>query len=165
MKAQKNADAAPKQYDKIGGWLILVAIGLIFTPIRLLVVLFKDLLPALSADTWSRLTTPGTEAYHPLWAPLLFFEIIGNCLFILFPIIIAIFFFQKRRFVPRLIIVLLLSNLVFVAIDYFAADFIPFVAAQEDIGSLTELIRVFMAGVIWVPYFLVSKRVKGTFVV
>jgi hypothetical protein len=165
MKAQKNGDAAQKQYDKIGGWLILVAIGLILAPIRLLVVLFKDLLPALSADTWSRLTTPGTEAYHPLWAPLLFFEIIGNCLFIVSPIIVAVFFFQKRRFVPRLIIVLLLANLVFVAIDYFAADLIPFVAAQEDMGSLVELIRVLIACAIWVPYFLVSKRVKGTFIV
>ena len=165
MKAQKNGDAAQKQYDKIGGWLILVVIGLILAPIRLLVVLFKDLLPALSADTWSRLTTPGTEAYHPLWAPLLFFEILGNCLFILFPIIVAVFFFQKRRFVPRLIIVLLLANLVFVAIDYFAADLIPFVAAQEDMGSLVELIRVLIACAIWVPYFLVSKRAKGTFVV
>lgn len=165
MKAQKNRDAAPQQYDKIGGWLILVAIGLIFAPIRLLVVLFKDLLPALSADTWSRLTTPGAEAYHPLWAPLLLFEVIGNCLFILSPIIIAVFFFQRRRFVPRLIIVLLLANLVFVAIDYFAADLIPFVAAQEDMGSLVELIRVLIACAIWVPYFLVSKRVKGTFVV
>ncbi|MCJ7547681.1 MAG: DUF2569 domain-containing protein [Deltaproteobacteria bacterium] len=165
MKAQKNRDAAPQQYDKIGGWLILVAIGLIFAPIRLLVVLFKDLLPALSADTWSRLTTPGTEAYHPLWAPLLFFEIIGNCLFILSPIIIAVFFFQRRRFVPRLFIVLLLANLVFVTIDYFAADLIPFVAAQEDLGSLKELIRALIACAIWVPYFLVSKRVKGTFVV
>ena len=165
MKAQKNADAAPQQYDKIGGWLILVAIGLIFAPIRLLVVLFKDLLPALSADTWSRLTTPGTEAYHPLWAPLLLFEVIGNCLFILSPIIIAVFFFQRRRFVPRLFIVLLLANLVFVTIDYFAADLIPFVAAQEDLGSLKELIRALIACAIWVPYFLVSKRVKGTFVV
>jgi len=165
MKAQKNADAAPKQYDKIGGWLILIAIGLIFAPIRLLVVLFKDLLPALSVDTWSRLTTPGTESYHPLWAPLLLFEILGNCLFILFPIIIAVFFFQRKRFVPRLIIVLLLANLVFVAIDYFAANLIPFVAAQEDMGSLVELIRVLIASAIWVPYLLVSKRVKGTFVV
>jgi len=165
MKAQKNRDAAPQQYDKIGGWLILVAIGLIFAPIRLLVVLFKDLLPALSADTWSRLTTPGTEAYHPLWAPLLFFEIIGNCLFILSPIIIAVFFFQRRRFVPRLFIVLLLANLVFVTIDYFAVDLIPFVAAQEDLGSLKELIRALIACAIWVPYFLVSKRAKGTFVI
>jgi hypothetical protein len=165
MKTKKRGDAAPKQYDKIGGWLILVAIGLILAPIRLLVVLFKDLLPALSTDAWSRLTTPGTEAYHPLWAPLLLFEIIGNCLFILFPIIIAVFFFQRRRFVPTLIIVLLLANLVFVTIDYFAADLIPFVAAQEDIGSLVEVIRVLIASAIWVPYFLVSKRVKATFVV
>ncbi len=165
MKAQKKADAAPKQYDKIGGWLILIAIGLIFAPIRLLVVLFKDLLPAVSADTWSRLTTPGTESYHQLWAPLLLFEIIGNCLFILFPIIIAVFFFQRKRFVPTLIIILLFSNLVFVAIDYFAANLIPFVAAQEDMGSLVELVRVLIACGIWVPYLFVSKRVKGTFVV
>jgi hypothetical protein len=163
MKTRKNVQTTQKHYDKIGGWLILVAIGLIFTPIRLLVVVIKDLLPALSADTWSRLTTPGTESYHPLWAPLLLFEVIGNCLFILFPIIIAIFFFQKRRFVPKLVIILLLSNLVFVAIDYFAADLIPFVAAQEDLGSLAELIRVFLACAVWVPYFLVSKRVKETF--
>jgi hypothetical protein len=165
MKAQKGGAAAPKQYDKIGGWLIIVAIGLILAPIRLLVVLFKDLLPVLSTEAWSRLTTPGTEAYHPLWAPLLLFEIIGNCLFILFPIIIAFFFFQRRRFVPTLIIVLLLANLVFVTIDYFAADLIPFVAAQGDTGSLAELIRVLVASAIWVPYLLVSKRVKATFVV
>jgi hypothetical protein len=165
MKTRRKVETTLKQYDKIGGWLILVAIGLIFTPIRLLVVIVKDLLPVLSGDAWSRLTTPGAEAYHPLWAPLLLFEVIGNCLFILFPIIIAIFFFQRRQFVPTLIIILLLSNLVFVAIDYFAADLIPFIAAQEDMGSLLELIRVFIASVIWVPYFLVSKRVKGTFVV
>jgi hypothetical protein len=155
---------APKQYNKIGGWLILVAIGLILTPIRLLVVVAKDLLPVFSGDVWSRLTTPGTEAYHPLWAPLLLFEIIGNGLFILFPIIIAIFFFQKRQFVPKLIIVLLLSNLLFLAIDFFAADLIPAVASQEDTASLMELARVFIACLIWVPYFLVSKRVKETFV-
>jgi len=165
MKQQKDIEATEKQYDNIGGWLILVAIGLIFTPIRLLVVVVKDLLPVLSGDVWSRLTTPGTESYHALWAPLLIFEMVGNCLFILFSIIIAIFFFQKRTFVPKLIIALLLSNLVFVAIDYFAADLIPFIAAQEDMGSLIELMRVFIACLIWVPYFLVSKRVKGTFIV
>src|SRR4030042_1007320 len=115
MKQQKDIEATEKQYDNIGGWLILVAIGLIFTPIRLLVVVVKDLLPVLSGDVWSRLTTPGTESYHALWAPLLIFEMVGNCLFILFSIIIAIFFFQKRTFVPKLIIALLLSNLVFVA--------------------------------------------------
>ncbi len=165
MKAKKKADDLQKRYDKIGGWLILVAIGLIFTPLRLLVVLFKDLLPVISGDTWSRLTTPGTTAYHPLWAPLLLFETIGNCVFIVFPIIITVFFFQRRRFVPTLIIVLLLTNLVFVAADYFAASLIPLIDVQEDMGSLVELARVVIACAIWVPYFLISKRVKGTFVV
>jgi hypothetical protein len=155
---------AVKQYNKIGGWLILAAIGLILTPIRIFVTVAKDLVPAFSSDVWPRLTTPGTEAYHPLWAPLLIFEMVGNCLFILFAIVIVIFFFQRRIFGPKLIIIFLLSNLVFVATDYFVADLIPFVASQEDIGSLMELVRVSVVCLIWVPYFLVSKRVKGTFV-
>ena len=142
-----------------------MAIGLVLTPLRLLVVVVKDLLPVFSSETWTILTTPGSEAYHPFWAPLFIFELIGNIFLILFLIIVAIFFFQRRKFVPKLIIAFLLSNLTFVVVDYFAANSIPFEANQKDPESLKELIRAFIVCLIWIPYFLVSKRAKGTFVV
>ena len=153
-----------QQHEKIGGWLILLAIGLILAPLRVLVFLGKDFVPIFTTKTWSVLTTPGTGAYHPLWAPILMFEGVGNTALIVFSVIVAIYFFQKRRIVPKLMIALLLANVFFVGTDYFVANLIPAVGSQKDVESMGEFARVVIACVIWVPYFLVSKRVKATFV-
>ncbi|MCX5717953.1 MAG: DUF2569 domain-containing protein [Nitrospirae bacterium] len=164
MAELKKTDNTTKKLEGIGGWLILVAIGLIFNPLRMLVSLGKDLLPAFSSETWAIMTTPGTEAYHPLWAPLLIFELAGNSIFIIFSIIAAIMFFRKKKIFPKMIIIFLLSNLVFVAADYFAAKAIPLIANQNDPESVRELARTLIGCLIWVPYFIKSKRVKTTFV-
>jgi len=164
MSEAQNLGHAEKQYDKIGGWLILVAIGLIITPVRLIVFILTDLLTAFSPENWHLLTTPGTEAYHPLWAPILIFELVGNFMFFLFSIIVAIYFFQRDKIAPKMIIIFLLSNLIFVAVDYFIGNLIPFVRDLNNTQSTNELIRIVIGCLIWVPYFLMSKRVKGTFV-
>ncbi len=152
-----------KKYDKIGGLLILVAIGMVLAPIRILLMTVKNLFPAFSKQIWSLLTTPGARAYHPLWKPLLIGELVGNILFLGFSVLIAVFFFQRRRSVPKLAVTFLLANLLFVVIDYYAVGLIP-VAATADVGTKQEIIRTLIVCLIWVPYWLVSKRVKGTFV-
>lgn len=160
----RGTEAAGVEYARIGGWLILPAAGLVVSPLRGLFSLFKDLFPVFSRETWSALTTPGTEAYHPLWAPLLIFELITSVGFILFAVLAAVAFFRRRRIAPKLLMAFLLSNLVVVAADHFAANLIPAVASQGDPTSARELARVGIACVIWVPYLLRSKRVRGTFV-
>jgi hypothetical protein len=152
-----------QQYEKIGGWLILVAIGLVLTPLRSLVIVGRIYLPMFMTERWAALTTPGGPAYHPLWAPILIFEFVGNIAVMLFGVVAAVCLFQKRRIFPKLMIAFLLSNLLFVGADYVVADWIPAVARQNDRESLRELGRTLFACLIWIPYFLVSKRVTGTF--
>lgn len=43
---------------------------------------------------------------------------------------------------------------------------IPFLAAQaqEDTASAKGIIQSLINGMIWIPYLLVSKRVKNTFI-
>ena len=65
----------------IGGWLILPAIGLVLTPILLLVTLTRDLLPALQPEVWNALTEPGSQAYHPMWATVIIFELSPTSVF------------------------------------------------------------------------------------
>ncbi|HKZ21923.1 MAG TPA: DUF2569 domain-containing protein [candidate division Zixibacteria bacterium] len=161
---QQQPQAGQPSSDKIGGWLILVAIGLIFTSLRILLLTFKDIIPVFAPQTWSVLTTPTSAVYHPLWAPLLIGELVGNLFFVCLGIVLVVLFFQKRRIFPKLAILYLLANLVFVVGDTLVAGLIPVVAQQDNTSSVKEIVRSVVGAGIWVPYFIMSKRVKSTFV-
>lgn len=162
MDIPKNTQT---QYPRIGGWLVIPLISLVLNPIILIFGIWGSILPIFSADMWHNLTTPNTEMYHPLWAPLLILELIGNSVFAVFSVMLTIFFFKKKSFVPRLMVIFLLSNLVFAIGDYLFSRAIPFIADKEDIvESLSEVILSGIRSLIWVPYFMVSRRVKGTFI-
>lgn len=146
-----------------GGWLILPMLGLIITPIRLGRLLLTIYVPIFTDGSWEVLTTPGSEAYHHLWAPLLIFEVAGNITFSLFAIILLIFLFRKHYTLPKWMIVFYATNLTFVGINLFAANFIPAVAAAQDPESLRDLFGGLVAAAIWIPYFKKSVRVRNTF--
>ena len=148
----------------LGGWLILPAFGLIGWLIGFALSLNNDFLPIFREGYWEILTTPGSEAYHHLWAPLITFEIVGNAVIMICAIILLFLFFAKSYRFPTLMIVFLASHLVFGVSDFFLADLIPAVAAAGNAGSVIELSLIIIPAMIWIPYFLVSKRVKNTFV-
>lgn len=148
----------------IGGWLILVMIGLVVSPIRIGWVLYSDYLPMFQDGTWEMLTVPGGEAYHELWKPLLAFEIAGNVITILLALITLFLLIRKSRWTPGFAIAWLLLGLVFVVADYLLAQKIPLIVELgTDPETMREIVRSIIGAAIWVPYWLVSKRVKATF--
>ena len=151
------------KYDGIGGWLILVAAGLCLSPLLQLVFIFKNLVPIFMTKAWSMLTTPGSPAYHRMWAPVIIFELLMNIVFILMEAVLLIWFFTKSRRFPTAMIVYLFTVFVLVGIDYFLAQAIPAVAAQGTDDGRVDFLRAGLVCAIWMPYMLKSKRVKGTF--
>jgi hypothetical protein len=150
--------------EGIGGWLILPAIGLILMPFRNAVTFYREFLPVFTEGHWEILTTPGTDVYHPLWASLIIFEICGNLGFIIFDVILAFLFFRKSSRTPKVFIAFLGLNVAFLLGDYLMVKLIPATAAVDDPDTIREVMRGAIAAAIWIPYFLVSKRVKNTFV-
>ncbi len=148
----------------LGGWLILPLIGLFVSPIRMAVSLNNDFLPIFQEGYWEVLTTPGSEAYHHLWGPLITLEIVGNLFFIVFSLILIFLFFTKSPFFPSLIIIYITTYLLYIVGDSFLADLIPAIASASDPESIKELFRAVIAAAIWIPYFRTSRRVKNTFV-
>jgi hypothetical protein len=157
---------APAKVDGpvgIGGWLILPVIGLFVFPLRAVMVLITDFLPIFQGGAWSNLTTPGAEHYHALWAPVILYEIACNVGFVVFDLALLVMLFGKSARFPKAFIVFALLNLFFIVSDTLLAGQIPAVAARGLEGSAVEIARSLVVVAIWVPYMLMSKRVRNTF--
>jgi hypothetical protein len=148
----------------IGGWLILPLLGLILSPLRLAYMVYEDMWPIFSPDYWEDLTSPTSALYHPLWTRVLIFEVAGNLAIFLLGLAALVSFLRRSRKAPRFVIMWLLLGLIFVAADFYFRGYIPGAAQQYDIIPDFELWRAGITAAIWIPYFLVSKRVKATFV-
>jgi hypothetical protein len=146
----------------IGGWLILPLIGLIITIIGVPLTVYKELVPVFTGGYWQVVTSPASDFYHPLWAPTILFELLGNLTLVLFAVILLWLLVQHSRWLPKLIIAFFVLNFLFMSGDYVLVGMLPNV--QSDPESWKEIFRSLVACVIWIPYFLESKRVKATFV-
>jgi transglutaminase-like putative cysteine protease len=145
----------------LGGWLILVAIGRIVNPIAILTTMASNL-SAYAPETWHTLTDPSGSAYNSLWAPVLIFELLMNLTSLVFSILLLIMFFQRRRTFPVLFIIFMAYAAIAVILDHFSTLLIP-AAAHNTGGVDTTMARTLVPCFIWIPYMLVSQRVKATF--
>ena len=147
----------------IGGWLILVAIGLCLTPLRIGAEIIQGA-RALEPVAWRAVTTPGSPAYHSLLGPLIVGEMVANVALLAWTCVLLYLFFTTRRAFPRAMIGFLIVRVAIQMADIFVARSIPVAAASigpRVYGSVgANLLVVF----VWVPYFLKSRRVAATFV-
>jgi len=163
MNDRQLEQDAGKPHSKIGGWLILYALGLVLYPLQTLFALVTKLLPAVFSDNWAALTSPTNPGYHTLWAPLVTAELVGSIGFFLCSIFIIIFFFQRRHWVPKLVIFFLIANVLFVGADYYIINFFLIRTNSVNVDATINFVRTVVAGAIWIPYFMFSRRVEKTF--
>lgn len=147
--------------EGLGGWLVLVAIGLVISPFIIGHGLF-DLAGAMSADTWAALTTFGGASYHALWAPLLLVELVANLGQLVFAILMLVLFFQRRTCFPKLMIGFYIAAAVLQGADLMMSSLLPTI--QVTAKDYASLARVVISSIIWSAYLLRSQRVKATFV-
>jgi hypothetical protein len=150
------ADLLPAVNQKnlrgIGGWLILVAIGLALEPFGLLLAVGGSMMELFSpAGETVLAANPGVGGLLALDAAI-------DALFILALVFLNFRFYGRKKAFPRL------------AMGYLAASFVLQIALQRmmvqympTFPSWTALSSLISAGV-WIPYFLLSQRVKQTFV-
>ena len=147
-----------KSYEGIGGWLIIPLLYLISAPVEVSDFLYR-LLPVFSEPYWSRITTPGSQTYRPYLGTILIFDVLSASVIGVLSVVTLWFFFRKSRLVPKLMIYLLIFSFMFCCAQFSITDLI-----RVHLQSVWELVWSGISTLVWGSYFLVSKRVKQTFV-
>ncbi|MFQ5848301.1 MAG: DUF2569 domain-containing protein [Candidatus Methylomirabilales bacterium] len=145
----------------MGGWLLLFVIGAgVLSPLFFLFSAMTTYYPLFAEGTWQTLTTPASPSFHPLWKPTILFEMIGSFLVVAFGIYAAVQLFAERPRAPALAIAFLVANLLLAVVDRILVSWIPAASAR---ANSADLIQAAAAAAVWIPYFKLSKRVKGTY--
>jgi hypothetical protein len=135
--------------EGISGWLILIAISLVFTPFTIVRNAISIDLPALSHGTLGG--SLGGLLFLVKDVAILSALILLNWLF-----------YTKNRLFPKLMIAFHLGLLGIHVLEHVAlAASLP----QSAVRSLSRpVFGSLLSCAIWIPYLLISRRVKATFV-
>ncbi|RVT98041.1 DUF3857 domain-containing protein [Mucilaginibacter limnophilus] len=145
-------------FTPIGGWLILIALGLILTPVITVYHLLNE--DYFKLSTWNNYAA---TAYDARYKVTLVYEVLANVLIFSYSIFCLVMLLTRRDILPSYIkgyfIVVVVINL---------ADYIFISGLHNDAISstaLTALIKSIIIGSIWLLYFTRSVRVKETFII
>jgi hypothetical protein len=150
---------------KIGGVLIVVGFGLIVSAVQNLGHFMGNLVPFRREQVWEKLTTIGSPAYHPYWKTVLLFELASSSAILGLNAIALVLFFRKQRAFPKVIIIGIPIIFILFLTGYYLSGLIPVISESPDYSEQKiQLIVKFIGLHIWIPYFVLSQRVKKTFV-
>lgn len=147
-----------EQYSQIGGWLVIPALGLAFTPIRMTYEFFD--LAFFDISQWKMLTDSNYVAYNPPLGLFVLFEFVTNIALLCYSVFLCSIYLTRRTSLPLLIMIFYGAN-VFVQVSEVIA--VQVFSLGSDNETARSLIQSIVGAAIWIPYFLRAERVKGTF--
>ena len=142
-----------------GGWLFLLALVVGVWPLRLLKTILETL-PAYATPRWTLLTSPGSEAYHPGWAPLLLAALVVNLGLLVFSVLTLWLFFKRRSSAPRVLIATMWTSFVLLVADQLATPLM----LPDHAPEWGSMLKLGLGSALWTGYLLRSRRVRATFV-
>lgn len=149
---------------KIGGGLILVAIGVTTSPIYLAYSLLETYPSFFTDGTWKALISKTSAAYSPSLAAYILTELVINIVILIGSIYLIVLFLKKKSEFPKWYAGIAFFSLSFVSVTliFFALNFPDAVLFDEE--TVKAIGKSAFACFVWTPYLFLSKRSKETFV-
>lgn len=149
-----------KNVKQIGDWLVLVGLGIGFTPIYIGYFLYSE--SYFNKPLWETvaLLDPPQDTYYRI---TLYFELAANLIVGTYSIFLAVLFLKRRNTLPMFIQIFYGTNFVLDLIDYLLGQLLEADSATSNEG-LKEMLGSLVAAAVWIPYFFKSDTVKNTFV-
>lgn len=167
MTSTETRFSAPQ---RIGGWLDLWLVTAVYLASTILINGIGTL-PSVHPDIWALAGDSTALFYHPLFKPLLIFSLTSKiALLMYFCLWVVPDFVKLRQRASKMIVAFLLAYLIALALErslwIFIGQLVPYMPLLGE-GNPIFTKQEIVAGIsclIWVPYFLLSRRVRVTFV-
>lgn len=151
-------------HSKIGGWLLLVGLGLIIFSVRTFYSFFT---------TVSTIFNAPVDIYQaiPTLKSVLIVEAVGQSFFVAWSLYVLVLFFTKRKIFPNQYIAMYLATILFNYLDITLVSHFGF--PNNELRSLflsginalwIAIIQTLVNLALWGTYLKISKRSKATFV-
>jgi len=137
----------------IGGWLILVGIALLLTPIADVARIYSDLSTFYTGGFGQMLSD------HPAATELMVAQIVADAIFFVCLVALNYLFYRKNKMFPRMMIVYLFVHTIYILIRSHTGDVM---LGTHDFSARAASATA--SASIWIAYLVGSKRVKATFI-
>ncbi|MEI7724254.1 MAG: DUF3857 domain-containing protein [Bacteroidota bacterium] len=152
------------QTRQIGGWLIYFAFVITLTPVRMTWQLFFGV-DFFNSQIWDMFVDMDGTLRNFVTAMIIFFELVLNMALLVFSILAAIMFYQRRAGFPRFYTLLVIAITVVQVSDTLLVAWLNITPAteQSNMKDFRQIITWIIYAGIAIRYFVVSRRVRETF--
>jgi len=152
----------------IGGWLILVAIGVTLGPFIAVGMDYAIYSEVFSEEVWSTLTDSNNIAtYTPNYSLAVSVELVASIIIDAYLFRLMFLFYTKKLDFPSLYIKLVYVIFAFIILDIIMVSLVfPNSTAKDlfDPFTIRAIFQSIFSILVWVPYMKKSVRVKNTFI-
>lgn len=152
-----------KNKKPITGTLYIALFATIAAPFLTLNSFRSTILPFSFNETWMAISDKTLETFNPQWMNLVYFEFTCNIILFIYTVLLVVLFIQKRRKYATYIIVYFIAKIVFITFIMYFQTVIkgPPTPTMSQITGIAFRSLLFTG--MWVPYFLLSEKVRETF--
>jgi hypothetical protein len=156
------AETPEKELKGIGGWLVLMAIGMVVGPLRTIVEAANQ--ANFTDSQWVFFKS------YPFGVMLAYFEIGMIWALVALSFTLSYLFFMKSRYFPKAFIFVWLAPILLGVIDITLSSLVLRMSPLDLAGEVLKqeqsgkAIGLFIGSLPWVIYLQMSRRVENTFV-
>ncbi len=126
---------------------------------------FREMILPFDFDSrWVKISDLALSSYNKNWVSLIKFEFISNIIQILGLVVLILFFFARSKKFPLALIIYVMAKILILTVTYYFHTVLKGVPTPTIAVMTGSHFRAILIASAWIPYFMLSEKVRDTFI-